>query len=96
MHNATTCLLSPSDDGILLDIIIQQNINYMDIAMAIASFLTDETTDDMIFGIQVKLTSSLEELRRFGFSIERLRTNLRAQVDGELFNRKNIYNKMQK
>ncbi|CAF1223483.1 unnamed protein product [Rotaria sp. Silwood1] len=38
-------------------------------------FIIDEVTEDMIYGIQVKLESSLEKLKRSGYPIDRLRIN---------------------
>jgi hypothetical protein len=55
----------------------------MDVATALAGFLSAKATDDMIMGMQVKLESSLQKLQRFGYSIDRLRIDPTAPIDGE-------------
>ena len=79
----TTCAIQSSNDGVVLHIKHQPAIEYMDIASALGQFLIDEVTEDMIWGIQVKLESSLDRLERFGYSIDRLRINPPQPTDGK-------------
>ncbi|CAF3585487.1 unnamed protein product [Rotaria sp. Silwood1] len=71
----TTCSIEYSDKGVVLHIKNQTTIEYMDIASTLGQFIIDEVTEDMIYGIQVKLESSLEKLKRSGYPIDRLRIN---------------------
>ena len=61
----------------------QVEIQYYDVAKYIASLVLDQPSDDTIFGIQIKLSTPLEELKRIGYPVKQLLKSLQDNDDGE-------------
>ena len=80
--DTTTCVLEQTINTVTLRVKIVTHIVYMDIATRLARFLTPKVNDDMILAIKGKLEMNISELKQFGYSIDRLRTDTTAEVNG--------------
>jgi hypothetical protein len=77
MYDANTVILYIKKD--------QSEIKYLDVAARIAGFVFKRPDKNQVISILFKLTTPLEELKRFGFPVDRLLEMSQQQSHSKLF-----------